>query len=100
MFDVYFKLNNIKYFFQFYVKHDIIMYIKKEERNMRTKLREIIVLCMIFMLLLISCTKVKAEYTYMKDIDYTESVATIKNPEKGFYSTAFLRLKPSRECSY
>ena len=35
------------------------------------------------------------EYTSMKDINYSETLEDIKNPERGFYSTAFLKLSPS-----
>ncbi len=35
------------------------------------------------------------EYTLVDNIDYNEMTDNIKNPEKGFYSTAFLKMMPS-----
>ena len=35
------------------------------------------------------------EYTLVQNINYNETLENIKNPERGFYSTAFLKLKPS-----
>ena len=35
------------------------------------------------------------KYTLMEDIDYTETIEDIKNPERGFYSTAFLNMVPT-----
>ncbi len=52
----------------------------------------------IIIAILINCTNIKAaeneQYTLMEDIDYTETIENIKNPERGFYSTAFLKLMP------
>lgn len=35
------------------------------------------------------------EYTLMEDIDYNENLEDITNPERGFYSTGYLKLSPS-----
>ena len=37
----------------------------------------------------------ETKYALMEDIDYTETLDNIKNPERGFYSTAFLKMMPS-----
>ena len=67
---------------------------------MKSKILKIIVLITIVLMILfiILCNSVdmqEIEYTLMDDIDYTESLENIKNPERGFYSTAFLKLMPS-----
>ena len=67
---------------------------------MKSKLIKIVLLnIFILAIMLTNITIVQAaqteEYTLMEDINYTENVENIKNPEKGSYSTAFLRLKPT-----
>ncbi len=59
----------------------------------------ILILTIIIVLITSIHTYVKGketqEYTLMEDIDYSETLDNIKNPERGFYNTAFLRMMPS-----
>ena len=62
-------------------------------------LKIILIITIITFFITSSTTTVKAEetqkYTLMEDIDYTETLDDIKNPERGFYSTAFLKMMPT-----
>ena len=59
----------------------------------------VIVTILILTILTLSRTVTHAaeneKYSLMENIDYTETIEDIKNPERGFYSTAFLNMLPT-----
>ncbi len=67
-------------------------------KNLKTSI-VVIVAIFILTVLTLSHTVTYAteneEYTLMENIDYTETIEDIKNPERGFYSTAFLNMLPT-----
>ena len=56
------------------------------------------IIVLAFIVILINCTSTEAvennPYKLMENINYTENTENIKNPERGFYSTAFLKMMP------
>ncbi len=66
---------------------------------MKQIVKKLILINIFILIVLAQCTYTQAvensKYTVMENIDYTETVNNIKNPEKGFYSTAFLKLMPT-----
>ena len=61
-------------------------------KNLKTS---IVVIVAIFILTVLTFATENEEYTLMENIDYTETIEDIKNPERGFYSTAFLNMLPT-----
>ena len=66
---------------------------------MKSKVLKITFLIILMIIILTKCTYIQAiddiQYIVMDNIDYNETLEEIKNPERGFYSTAFLRMMPS-----
>ena len=67
---------------------------------MKSKISKInLCIILILTIILTNFTYIQAaentSYTLVENIDYTETLENIKNPERGFYSTAFLKLMPS-----
>ena len=67
-------------------------------KNLKTS---IVVIITIFILIILTLTYTvtyateNEKYSLIEDIDYTETIEDIKNPERGFYSTAFLNMIPT-----
>lgn len=66
-----------------------------KEKNVKI----ILIIILVSMLIVINWKKTlgieETEYSLMEDINYTESIEEIENPERGFYKTSFLKLSPS-----
>ncbi len=67
-------------------------------KNIKTSIVVIVTILILTILTLshaVTYAKENENYSLMENIDYTETIEDIKNPERGFYSTAFLNMLPT-----